>query len=77
MPDKQKYNLPSVDDPAYKEKVGDLLKFLLDQHEKQAKNLEPIKTPDENKQVGDYWLDSTTGKIMVNTTEGVKIVKYE
>lgn len=77
MPEKQRYNVPSLDDPEFNSKISDLVKFLLTQHEKQAKNLEPIKTPDENLQVGDHWLDDVTGKIMVNTDSGVKAIKYE
>lgn len=77
MAESARYNFPEKDDPRFGDKVVDMLRHLFDLAGKDIKNLKPISTPDGTKQVGDFWFDSSDGKIKVNTEAGIKTIKYE
>jgi hypothetical protein len=71
------FNLPDKDDPDFNNKVVSLLDQLFNTSESNIKNLDPIKDPEEGLQIGSMWFDETLEKIKVNTSTGIKVLKYE
>lgn len=73
----EKYNFPDKDDPQFADKMVDLVNQLFDVANSPIKNFIPISPPEGTKQQGDIWFDSSDEKLKVNTSTGVKILKYE
>lgn len=74
MPD---YNFPDKDDPDFSDKLSLALKDLFDKADSNVKNFSPISSPEEGLQIGSIWFDETDEKLKVNTSSGVKVLKYE
>lgn len=72
-----KYNIPDEKDPLFGKKIADLVRQLFESQDSDTKTFKPISTPDGTKQLGEIWFDSTDGKFKVNTTSGIKTIKYE
>lgn len=73
----QRYNIPDKSDPQFADKLVDMIRILFENADKEVKNFTPFSGTPEDKQHGDIWFDSTENKLKINTSEGVKTLKYE
>jgi len=74
---KREFNLPDQDDPDFANKLIASIQQLFEGTEGNIQNFTPISDPEEGTQVGSLWFDGNSGKFKVQTSNGVKILKYE
>jgi len=71
------FNFPDKNDPDFADKMVNLVKELFEKNDSGIKSNPPITVPTEGLQIGSMYFDKNEEKIKVNTSSGIKTLKYE